>query len=135
VLERHPRLRCVFLESGAGWAAWWLERMDEHWEGYFGPRDAPYLRMKPSEYFKRQCFVSTEVDERGTKYVVDAFGDDLVVLGSDYPHGDGKFPHAIREFVGVATLSDRTKRKILWENPARLYGLERSAAVAGQAAG
>jgi len=135
VLERHPRLRCVFLESGAGWAAWWLERMDEHWEGYFGPRDAPYLRMKPSEYFKRQCFVSTEVDERGTKYVVDAFGDDLVVLGSDYPHGDGKFPHAIREFVGVATLSDRTKGKILWENPARLYGLESSAAVAGQAAG
>src|SRR5438132_193409 len=76
-----------------------------------------------------------EIDGPGTKYVVDAFGDDLVVLGSDYPHGDGKFPHAIREFVGVATLSDRTKRKILWENPARLYGLERSAAVAGQAAG
>jgi len=135
VLERHPRLRCVFLESGAGWAAWWLERMDEHWEGYFGPRDAPYLRMKPSEYFKRQCFVSTEVDERGTKYVVDAFGDDLIVLGSDYPHGDGKFPHAIREFVGVGALSERTKRKILWDNPARLYGLERATAVTGQAAG
>lgn len=124
VLERHPRLRCVFLESGAGWAPWWLERMDEHFEGYFGPREAAYLTMKPSAYFKRQCFISAEVDERGTKYVVDAFGEDCLVLGSDYPHGDGKFPHAIREFVAVDTLSPEVKRKTLWDNPARLYGIE-----------
>ncbi|HVN85172.1 MAG TPA: amidohydrolase family protein [Candidatus Binatia bacterium] len=123
VLERHPRLRCVFLESGAGWASWWLERMDEHFAGYFGPREAPYLRMKPSAYFKRQCFISTEVDERGTKYIVDALGDDCLVLGSDYPHGDGKFPHAIKEFVAVDTLAERVKRKTLWDNPARLYGI------------
>jgi predicted TIM-barrel fold metal-dependent hydrolase len=131
VLERHPGLRCVFLESGAGWAAWWLERIDEHWEGYFGPRDAPYLRMKPSEYFRRQCFISTEVDERGTKYVLDAFGDRCLVLGSDYPHGDGKFPHAISEFVAVDEIPAAAKRKILWDNPVRLYGLEREAARLG----
>jgi len=35
----------------------------------------------------------------------------------------------------VGTLSERTKRKVLWENPARLYGLERAAAVSGQATG
>ncbi len=98
--------------------------MDEHWEGYFGPLDAPYLKMKPSAYFKRQCFVSTEVDERGAKYVVDAFGDDNLVLGSDYPHGDGKFPHAIEEFLRVDTLHEATKRKVLWDNPVRLYGVE-----------
>lgn len=128
VLERHPRLRCVFLESGAGWASWWLERIDEHCEGYHGPRDAAFLRRRPSEYFRRQCFISTEVDERATRYVVDAFGPDVVVLGSDYPHGDGKFPHAIAEFVALDTLSAAAKRKILWDNPVRLYGLEREAA-------
>lgn len=133
VLERHPDLRCVFLESGAGWASWWLERMDEHWEGYFGGRDAPYLRMKPSAYFTRQCFVSTEVDERGTRAVVDALGEGTVVLGSDYPHGDGKFPRAIAEFVAVGTLTERAKRKILWDNPVRLYGLEQEAALVGAA--
>jgi predicted TIM-barrel fold metal-dependent hydrolase len=136
VLERHPTLRCVFLESGAGWAPWWLEleRMDEHFEGYHGPREAAYLTMKPSAYFKRQCFISTEVDERGTKYLVDAFGDDHLVLGSDYPHGDGKFPHAIKEFVAVETLSETAKRKTLWDNPARLYGIEGESArpAAGQ---
>ena len=27
VLERHPKLRVVHLESGAGWAAFWLDRL------------------------------------------------------------------------------------------------------------
>ena len=128
VLERHPKLRVAFLESGAGWAPWWLERMDEHWEGYFGTRDAPYLRMKPSAYFRRQCYISTEVDERFTAHVIEAFGDGCVTLGSDYPHGDGKFPHAIEEFLKVETLSAPQKRKILWDNPLRLYGIELEAA-------
>ena len=138
VLERHPRLRCVFLESGAGWAPWWLERMDEHWAGYFGPRDAPELTMRPSDYFRRQCSISTEVDERSTAHVIAAFGEGSVTLGTDYPHADGKFPHAIDEFLQVETLTPTQKRKILWENPIRLYGLERDvrgAAVASEAAG
>ena len=29
-LERHPRLRVAFLESGTGWLPFWLHRMDEH---------------------------------------------------------------------------------------------------------
>ena len=123
VLERHPRLRCVFLESGAGWGPWWLERMDEHFEGYFGPLDAPYLTMEPSEYFKRQCWISSEVDESGTANVAEVLGSERIVLGSDYPHGDGKYPRAIAEFIAVPTLSDELKRKILWDNPRALYGL------------
>ena len=133
VLERHPRLRVAFLESGAGWAPWWLERMDEHFEGYFGPRDAPYLRMEPSAYFRRQCYISTEVDERYTVHVIEAFGEGGVTLGSDYPHADGKYPHAIEEFLAVQELSAEQKRKILWDNPVRLYGLEREAARLGAA--
>jgi predicted TIM-barrel fold metal-dependent hydrolase len=133
VLERHPGLRVAFLESGAGWAPFWLERMDAHWQGYFGPRDAPTLRMKPSDYFRRQCWISTEVDERFTSQVVAAFGDGRVTLGSDYPHGDGKFPRAIEEFLKVETLTEAQKRKVLWDNPVRLYGLEREAARLGAA--
>src|SRR5438477_396181 len=34
VLERFPALKAAYLESGAGWAPFWLERMDEHWEHY-----------------------------------------------------------------------------------------------------
>ena len=28
VLERHPQLKLVFLESGCGWAAFWLDRLE-----------------------------------------------------------------------------------------------------------
>jgi predicted TIM-barrel fold metal-dependent hydrolase len=91
--------------------------------------------MKPSAYFRRQCHISTEVDERATAQVIAAFGEQCVTLGSDYPHGDGKFPHAIEEFLKVDALSPSQKRQILWDNPVRLYGLEREAARLGEAAG
>jgi predicted TIM-barrel fold metal-dependent hydrolase len=123
VLERHSGLRCVFLEASSGWSPWWLERMDEHYEGFHGAREGGALELKPSEYFKRQCFVSAEVDERAAKYVEDFFGPDVLVLGSDYPHGDGSYPHAIADFVAVDTLSERAKRQALWDNPLRLYQL------------
>src|SRR5881628_2396786 len=28
ILERHPKLRCAFLEGTAGWLYWWLWRLD-----------------------------------------------------------------------------------------------------------
>ena len=37
---------------------------------------AAELKAAPSEYFKRQCFVSVECDEEPVKYVIDAIGDD-----------------------------------------------------------
>ena len=32
VVDRHPRLRIAFLESGGGWIAPWLDRMDRHFD-------------------------------------------------------------------------------------------------------
>ena len=32
VLDRFPKLRFVFLESGCGWLPYWFHRMDEHYE-------------------------------------------------------------------------------------------------------
>jgi predicted TIM-barrel fold metal-dependent hydrolase len=62
VLERHPALRCVFLESSGGWAPFWLERLDEQSESFGG--FCPDMKLRPSEYFARQCSISFEVDEK-----------------------------------------------------------------------
>src|SRR5262249_45475418 len=59
VFERYPRLRVGFMESGAGWAPFWLNRMDEHWEK---PQHGSDLPERPSAYFKRQCFLGVEPD-------------------------------------------------------------------------
>jgi predicted TIM-barrel fold metal-dependent hydrolase len=77
----------------------------------------------PSEYFYRQCYIATDADERVLRQVVEAIGDDNIVVSTDYPHSDGLFPEAINEFVALDGVSDKTKAKILWDNCARLYPL------------
>ena len=78
---------------------------------------------KPSELFRRQCFVSVEPEEELCKHVVTEVGDDNLVLSTDWPHDDSRFPHALDAFLGQASLSQATKRKVLWDNTARLYKL------------
>jgi predicted TIM-barrel fold metal-dependent hydrolase len=122
VLERHPRLRCAFLEGTCGWLPWWLWRLDEAWEK-FGPGSEVQISRLPSEYFFRQCYVAADADEKVLRQVVEAVGDDNIVVSTDYPHSDGLFPRAIEEFVALEGVSDKTKAKILWDNCARLYNL------------
>jgi uncharacterized protein len=122
VLERHPGLRCAFLEGTCGWLPWWLWRLDEAWEK-FGPGSEVQISQLPSQYFFRQCYVATDADEKVLRQVVEAVGDDNIVVSTDYPHSDGLFPQAIEEFVALEGVSDKTKAKILWDNCARLYKL------------
>ena len=121
VLERHPRLRAAFLEANCAWAPWLLWRLDEAYE-----REAdvfvPELAMAPTEYFKRQCWVSVEPDEEPAKYAIDWVGGDRMVFSTDYPHGDSKYPEAVSSFIELG-ISDEEKKKILWDNCASLYNL------------
>jgi predicted TIM-barrel fold metal-dependent hydrolase len=121
VLERHPKLRCAFLEGTAGWLYWWLWRLDDQWEK-FGPGCEHQLSLLPSEYFKRQCYIALDVDEEPAVDVVNRMGADYFVVSSDYPHSDGAFPEAMSQFFGMP-LNDEQRRKILWENCARLYAI------------
>ena len=119
VLERHPNLRVAFLEGNCSWVPFLLWRLDEHYEVTFQRPDSQ-LTMKPSAYFKRQCFVSVEADEDFVKQVIDYMGDDTIVFSTDWPHGDSKYPHAVASFMRLP-ISDASKRKILWDNCARYY--------------
>ncbi len=129
VLERFPELKVGLLEGNCSWAPFWLYRLDEHWE-WTGRYEAPQLQRKPSEYFLENCFVSCEADEEPAKYYFDAFGDDNVVYSTDYPHADSKYPHATKSFLELP-FAEATKRKVLWDNYARLYNLEPPVAAAG----
>ncbi len=121
VLEKAPEMRVAHLECNAGWIPFWLWRMDEHHEHRI-KQASKYLSMKPSEYFKRQCFVVIDPDEEPAKYAIDWLGDDNFVFSTDYPHADSKYPFATQGFMELP-LSEETKRKVLWDNCARLYSL------------
>jgi predicted TIM-barrel fold metal-dependent hydrolase len=120
VLEVFPRLRVGLLECNVGWVPFWLDRIDRDYER-LAEWDAPTLTMKPSEYFRRQCFVGAE-EERGLRQVVEQIGDETIVWSTDYPHWDSDYPRAVEEFLEL-NVTDATKRKILWDNCARLYRL------------
>ena len=119
VLERFPDLRVALLEGNCSWAPWLLHRLDEHheWTGWYEATD---LSMKPSDYFRRNCYISLEADEATAVHYVDWFGADNLVFSTDYPHGDSQYPHAVEE-LGRLALPHDVKVRIVGENWARLY--------------
>jgi len=121
VFERFPRLRVGLLEGNCGWAPWLLHRLDEHWE-WVGRYEAPELRRKPSEYFRTNCFLSVEADEEPVRDYVAWYGDDNLVFSTDYPHADSKYPRSLECFAKLP-LAETSRRKILWDNWCRLYGV------------
>jgi predicted TIM-barrel fold metal-dependent hydrolase len=122
VLERHPDLRLVFLESGGGWAPFWLQRLDEQAETFGG--FCPEMRLRPSEYFARQCWISCEVDEATLPALLPFIGEERVVWGSDYPHHDATFPGAVAALRRtISSLGPEERALVLGENAAALYRL------------
>ena len=122
VFGRFPNLEGAFPEGNCGWLPWWLRRLDDQWKKY-GGGEATKLSARPSEYFRRQCYIGTDVDEELLRIVIDEIGDDNIVVSTDYPHADGPFPHGIDEFLELPGVSRASKQKILWDNCARLYSL------------
>jgi predicted TIM-barrel fold metal-dependent hydrolase len=122
MLERHPRLRFVIVECDAGWLAWLLHVLDQQVaKKHMWIR--PRLELLPSEYFKRQGFV-TFSDDPVALNNIKFTGADYLLWGSDYPHDEGTFPHSqsvvARIFEGIAPAD---KQKIIRGNAAKLYGL------------
>jgi predicted TIM-barrel fold metal-dependent hydrolase len=133
VLERFPRLRVAMLEANCAWAPWLCYRMDERWEQK-GKWEKIQLSLRPSDYFLRQCFVAMDVDEYLVGDVVRRLGADNVVVSTDYPHQDSQYPHAsdtIFETFDRESLTAEARRKILWDNCARLYKLTDAERAAG----
>jgi predicted TIM-barrel fold metal-dependent hydrolase len=122
ILERHPDLRVAFLEGNCSWLPFLLWRMDEHQE-WIGDEWAGELTMAPSEYFRRQCFVSVECDEEPASHPIADGLLDRIVFSTDFPHPDSKYPRAVQSFLEL-DLADDAKRAILWDNCRALYGLD-----------
>jgi predicted TIM-barrel fold metal-dependent hydrolase len=119
VFERYPRLRVSFGESGAGWLAYALHRMDFEFEDRF--RDL--MKLKLSEYWRRQCKATFQFDPISAK-LIDDIGVETMMWGSDYPHTDGIWPESSKyieeQFAG---LSPEIVHKITCENAAKFYNL------------
>lgn len=119
ILERHPSLRVAFLEGNCSWLPFLLWRMDEHVE-WLGEAFTSGLTMMPSEYFKRQCYVSVESDEEPAQCLIPEGLTDRIVYSTDFPHGDSKYPNSVERFLKMP-FDDDVKRAMLWDNCAEYY--------------
>lgn len=120
VLDHHPKLRAIFLESGCGWIAHWLHRLDEHVEAWGFASLAP--ERKPSDAFAAQCFISADPNEAVLPGIVQAIGDESIVFATDYPHPDALEGDLVAQIADRETLSEQTIRRILHDNALRCFG-------------
>ena len=125
ILERHPELRVAFLEGGAGWLPWLMDRVG-HYQAVnnlitqsFGV--APTSTVPPSA-FKDRIYVTCEADEPLLAPAIDYLGEDNIMAAEDMPHLEER-DGTIAGFSHHAAISEQTRRKILFDNPNRFYRL------------
>lgn len=124
VLERFPRLKLLFLECQGGLIVPFLERLDRHFEVFRW--DVPWMKLKPSEYFRRQCWISFDPTESTVAATArnPLVGADRIVWASGYPHPDATFPGAVDALRrGLSGLDTAERTSILGLNAIQLYGL------------
>jgi predicted TIM-barrel fold metal-dependent hydrolase len=124
MLERHPELKVVSVESGAGWVPFTLEALD-----YEMTENAPRLRnetlsMSPSEYFKRQIYATMWFERTDLPSLVRAVGEDNILFETDFPHPTCLYPDPLTSAQeNMRELTAEQRSKILGGNAAKLYRL------------
>lgn len=120
VLERHPKLKIVLPHAGGYLAHYWA-RMDHAWRAR--PDCRTVIRKKPSSYLEKLYFDTITFDRGILRNLVERFGADHVVLGTDYPYDMG-MEHPVDFIGGVPGLSAADKAKIMGGNAARLLKIK-----------
>ena len=119
-LERFPGLQIVFVEPGLYWVPGFLAGLDRKSKVY----DLPGVRLKPSEYFRRNMAL-TFMDDTvglGLRHMI---GIENILWSSDFPHPATTWPRSqevvARQFADIPT---DERELICCGNSARIYGLQ-----------
>jgi uncharacterized protein len=122
--ERFPNLKWIWMESGLAWVPFMMQRLDN--EYMMRTSEAPLLKMKPSEYMRRNFYYTSQPIEDGdlealeqTMRMINA--ETQLLFASDYPHWDFNLPSTIYD---LPFLSETAKRRILGENARQLFHLD-----------
>jgi predicted TIM-barrel fold metal-dependent hydrolase len=121
ILFRFPRLKVVFAETSLAWGAYELELADHQFERQRLNMEGYDLR--PSELFKRQCYLTGWFDHTGieTRYHI---GIDNIMWSTNFPLATSTWPNS-RDFIArcFEGVPDEERRQMLWGNAAKLYRL------------
>ena len=122
VMQRYPELKFIAVEGQIGWCTFFQEYSDHLWEKHRYWTKSQ-LQEPPSFYFKRQVFATFMEDASGLRER-HHLGIDNIMWASDYPHSETTWPNSKSLTDEWFTpYGEDDKRKILWENCAKLYSL------------
>ena len=85
VFEKFPRLKVVFFEVTAEFLVYWMHRMDDDYEVIKDHGMCPDVKMLPSEYVRRNCYVTCEADEKWLPLALSEVGETHVLDGNRLP--------------------------------------------------
>ncbi|MDG2306741.1 MAG: amidohydrolase family protein [Candidatus Binatia bacterium] len=122
LLERYPDLQVVSVEGQLGWLSFTQHYLDHVWEKH-RHWTKNELKNPPSFYFKRQVHATFMEDPVGLRER-EHIGIDNIMWSSDYPHSETTWPDS-RKLTNewMSGFPEAERRKILYENAARLYRL------------
>ena len=119
VMERHPKLKVVLPHAGGYLAHYWA-RMDHAYQAR--PDCRVCIKRKPSTYLEKFYFDTIAFDPGMLQHLIERFGADHVLLGTDYPYDMG-----VEDPVGfinkVRKLTSKEKKQVMGGNAARLLGI------------
>jgi aminocarboxymuconate-semialdehyde decarboxylase len=123
VLERYPKLKIVAAHGG-GFIGHYPARMDHAYR--VRPECHDHIKRPPSYYMKKIYYDTMVFGEPQLEHLVNLWGADHVVIGTDYPYDMGYYKPV--DFVnGTRSLSRAEKDQIIGGNAAKLLGLKRPA--------
>jgi aminocarboxymuconate-semialdehyde decarboxylase len=120
VLERYPGLKFVAAHGG-GYLGHYPARMDHAYK--VRPECHDHIKRPPSYYMKKIYFDTMVFGEAQLEHLVNLWGADHVVIGTDYPYDMGYYKPV--DFVsGAQSLTRAQKDQIIGGNAAKLLGLK-----------
>lgn len=120
VFDRHPNLKIAFAEVRSDWLPDTLAYLDERFD-----REGGVSRLKPSEYFRRQGWITPTSPRPSELAQRHDIGVERMMFGVDYPHPEGTWPNTldwIRDLF--QDVSEPEARRVLGENAVDCYGLD-----------
>lgn len=121
VLEACPKLK-ICVAHGGGYLPAYAGRMDHAWA--HRPDCRLHIKRKPTSYLKRLYFDTIVYTPHQLDYLVEQYGSDHILMGTDYP-----FDMGMTDPVGFVTSAKRLGREardaIMGGNAARLLKLAR----------
>jgi predicted TIM-barrel fold metal-dependent hydrolase len=123
ILERHPAIRVAFLEIGAQWVPYLVQRID-HYHHADRALGYPLPVRRPARDTLRECqvYFTPEAEEIFLPQVAEYLGEDRLLFEGDMPHAEAR-EGAKEEILARTDLSDALKWKILSDNGRRFLGL------------